>query len=123
MPVLWEIEIMMDKGLSKYDPHKIAEQKSQAIVHYREARRLFKKLTRIKEEKEKARYLHYRFLTNEKHSVEDAKAKIAEYSPEKEVAKRTAKDIFFVAYPYNQIRNPAAARIPHRLARAIKSNG
>tara|TARA_R110002096_G_scaffold101141_2_gene223734 strand:- start:146 stop:514 length:369 start_codon:yes stop_codon:yes gene_type:complete len=66
---------MIDKGLSKYDPHKIAEQKSQAIVHYREARRLFKKLTRIKEEKEKSRYLHYRFLTNEKHSVEDAKAK------------------------------------------------
>ena len=72
---------MIDKGLSKYDPHKIAEQKSQAIVHYREARRLFKKLTRIKEEKEKARYLHYRFLTNEKHSVEDAKAK-ARIDPE-----------------------------------------
>ena len=54
---------------------KLLNKKSQAIVHYREARRLFKKLTRIKEEKEKARYLHYRFLTNEKHSVEDAKAK------------------------------------------------
>tara|TARA_R110002167_G_scaffold33372_2_gene107225 strand:+ start:1300 stop:1671 length:372 start_codon:yes stop_codon:yes gene_type:complete len=65
----------IDKGLSRYDPHKIAEQKSQAIVHYREAKRLFNKLTRIKDEKEKARYLHYRFLANEKHSVEDAKAK------------------------------------------------
>ena len=65
----------IDKGLNKYDPHKIAEQKSQAIVHYREAKRLFNKLTRIKDEKEKARYLHYRFLANEKHSVEDAKAK------------------------------------------------
>lgn len=65
----------IDKGLSRYDPHKIAEQKSQAIVHYREAKRLFNKLTRIKDEKEKSRYLHYRFLANEKHSVEDAKAK------------------------------------------------
>ena len=65
----------MDKGIKKYDPHVIAETKMNAIISYREARRMFNSLTRIKDEKEKARYLHYRFLTNEKHSVEDAKAK------------------------------------------------
>ena len=35
----------------------------------------------MKDEKEKGRYLHYRFLSNEKHSVEDAKAK-AKIDPE-----------------------------------------
>jgi len=65
----------MDKGIKKYDPHAIADSKMKAIINYREARREFNSLVRQKDEKEKARYLHYRFLTNEKHSVEDAKAK------------------------------------------------
>jgi len=65
----------MDKGIKKYDPHIIAETKMKAIVKYREKKREFNKLIRDKDEKEKARYLHYRFLFNEKHSVEDAKAK------------------------------------------------
>ena len=65
----------LDKGIKKYDPHVIAETKMNAIISYREAKRMFNSLTRIKDEKEKARYLHYRFLSNEKHSVEDAKAK------------------------------------------------
>ena len=71
----------MDKGIKKYDPHVIAEAKMNAIINYREAKRMFNSLTRIKDEKEKARYLHYRFLSNEKHSVEDAKAK-ARIDPE-----------------------------------------
>jgi len=71
----------MDKGIKKYDPHVIAETKMNAIISYREAKRMFNSLTRIKDEKEKARYLHYRFLSNEKHSVEDAKAK-ARIDPE-----------------------------------------
>ncbi len=71
----------MDKGFNKYDPHAIAETKMKAIVSYREAKRMFNQLTRIKDEREKARYLHYRFLANEKHSVEDAKAK-ARIDPE-----------------------------------------
>jgi mevalonate kinase len=47
----------------------------EAIIDYRKCKRAFNQLARIKEEKEKGRYLHYRFLSNEKHSVEDAKAK------------------------------------------------
>jgi hypothetical protein len=65
----------IDKGLSKYDPHKIAEAKMEAIKNYREAKRDFNSLIRQKDEKEKTKYLHYRFLHNDKHSVEDAKAK------------------------------------------------
>jgi len=65
----------LDNTLNRYDPHKIAESKMEAIKNYRTAERIFNKLTRIKDEKEKGRYLHYRFLSNEKHSVEDAKAK------------------------------------------------
>ena len=65
----------MDKGIKKYDHHVIAEAKMNAIINYREAKRMFNSLTRIKDEKEKARYLHYRFLTNEKHAVKDAEAK------------------------------------------------
>ena len=65
----------LDNTLNRYDPHKIAESKMEAIKNYRTAKRIFNKLTRIKDEKEKGRYLHYRFLSNEKHSVEDAKAK------------------------------------------------
>ena len=42
---------------------------------------MYNSLTRIKDEKEKQRYLYYRFLSNEKHSVEDAKAK-ARIDPE-----------------------------------------
>ena len=74
MPTNWKVK-WMDNSFNKYDPHAIAETKMEAIINYREARRMFNSLTRIKDEKEKARYLHYRFLTNEKHSVEDAKAK------------------------------------------------
>ena len=65
----------LDNTLNRYDPHKIAEAKMEAIIDYRKCKRSFNQLTRIKEEKEKGRYLHYRFLSNEKHSVEDAKAK------------------------------------------------
>ena len=71
----------LDNTLNRYDPHKIAESKMEAIKNYRTAKRIFNKLTRMKDEKEKRRYLHYRFLSNEKHSVEDAKAK-ARIDPE-----------------------------------------
>ena len=71
----------LDNTLNRYDPHKIAESKMEAIKNYRTAKRIFNKLTRMKDEKEKGRYLHYRFLSNEKHSVEDAKAK-AKIDPE-----------------------------------------
>ncbi|MDP7620929.1 MAG: hypothetical protein QGH27_03105 [SAR324 cluster bacterium] len=75
----------LDNTLNKYDPHKIAESKMEAIKNYRTAKRIFNKLTRIKDEKEKGRYLHYRFLSNEKHSVEDAKAKAKIDSEVKEI--------------------------------------
>jgi len=65
----------LDKGIKKYDPHVIAETKMNAIINYREARREFNSLVRQKDEKEKSKYLHYRFFSNEKNSVEDAKAK------------------------------------------------
>ena len=65
----------LDNTLNRYDPHKIAEAKMEAIIDYRKCKRAFNQLARIKEEKEKGRYLHYRFLSNEKHSVEVAKAK------------------------------------------------
>jgi len=65
----------MDKGIKKYDPHAIADAKMKAIINYREARREFNSLVRQKDEKEKSKYLHYRFFSNEKNSVEDAKAK------------------------------------------------
>ena len=71
----------LDNTLNRYDPHKIAESKMEAIKNYRTAKRIFNKLTRMKDENEKGRYLHYRFLSNEKHSVEDAKAK-ARIDPE-----------------------------------------
>ncbi len=66
---------MNDKGINKYDPHIVANTKYEAIINHRKAKRMFNSLTRIREEKIKMKYLHYRFLTNEKHSVEDAKAK------------------------------------------------
>lgn len=75
----------LDNTLNKYDPHKIAESKMEAIKNYRTAKRIFNKLTRIKDEKEKGRYLYYRFLSNEKHSVEDAKAKAKIDSEVKEI--------------------------------------
>ena len=65
----------LDNTLNRYDPHKIAEAKMEAIIDYRKCKRVFNQLTRMKDEKEKGRYLHYRFLSNEKHRVEDAKAK------------------------------------------------
>ena len=80
MPINWKVK-WMDNSFNKYDPHAIAETKMKAIVSSKEAKRIFNQLTRIKDEKEKARYLHYRFLSNEKHSVEDAKAK-ARIDPE-----------------------------------------
>ena len=73
--------VKYDVGLNRYDPHKIAEAKMEAIIDYRKCKRVFNQLTRMKDEKEKGRYLHYRFLSNEKHSVEDAKAK-AKIDPE-----------------------------------------
>ena len=71
----------LDNTLNRYDPHKIAEAKMESIIDYRKCKRVFNQLTRMKDEKEKGRYLHYRFLSNEKHSVEDAKAK-AKIDPE-----------------------------------------
>ena len=71
----------LDNTLNRYDPHKIAEAKMEAIIDYRKCKRVFNQLTRMKDEKEKGRYLHYRLLSNEKHSVEDAKAK-AKIDPE-----------------------------------------
>ena len=71
----------LDNTLNRYDPPKIAEAKMEAIIDYRKCKRVFNQLTRMKDEKEKGRYLHYRFLSNEKHSVEDAKAK-ARIDPE-----------------------------------------
>ena len=71
----------LDNTLNRYDPHKIAEAKMEAIIDYRKCKRVFNQLTRMKDEKEKGRYLHYRSLSNEKHSVEDAKAK-ARIDPE-----------------------------------------
>jgi len=71
----------MDNSFNKYDPHAIAETKMKAIISYREARREFNSLVRQKDEKEKSKYLYYRFFSNEKNSVEDAKAK-ARIDPE-----------------------------------------
>jgi hypothetical protein len=66
---------MKDKGFNKYDPHRIAEKKMKAIVTYREKKREFNKLVRDKDEKEKQKFLYYRFSYDRKLSVEDAKAK------------------------------------------------
>jgi hypothetical protein len=66
---------MKDKGFNKYDPHRIAEKKMKAIVTYREKKREFNKLVRDKDEKEKQKFLYYRFSYDSKLSVEDAKAK------------------------------------------------
>ena len=41
----------LDNTLNRYDPHKIAESKMEAIKNYRTAKRIFNKLTRIKDEK------------------------------------------------------------------------
>ena len=67
--------VKYDVGLNKYDPHRVAESYKNAIVEYRKARREFKSLERQKDEKEKMRYLFYKFESLEKHGVEDAKAK------------------------------------------------
>ena len=66
---------MKDKGFNKYDPHMVAESKMKAIVIYREKKREFNKLVRDKDEKEKQKFLYYRFSYDSKLSVEDAKAK------------------------------------------------
>ena len=67
--------VKYDVGLNKYDPHRVSESYKNAIVEYRKARREFKSLERQKDEKEKQRYLFYKFESLEKHGVEDAKAK------------------------------------------------
>ena len=45
----------LDNTLNRYDPHKIAEAKMEAIIDYRKCKRAFNQLARIKEEKEKGR--------------------------------------------------------------------
>lgn len=65
----------LDNTLNRYDPHMIAETKMTALKNYKEAKRMFKKLTRMLDKKIASRFLHYRFLTNEKHAVKDAEAK------------------------------------------------
>jgi len=67
--------VKYDVGLNKYDPHRVEESYKNAIVEYRKARREFKSLERQKDEKEKMRYLYYKFESLDKHGVEDAKAK------------------------------------------------
>ena len=67
--------VKYDVGLNKYDPHRVGESYKNAIVEYRKARREFKSLERQKDEKEKMRYLYYKFESLDKHGVEDAKAK------------------------------------------------
>jgi len=67
--------VKYDIGLNKYDPHHVSESYKNAIVEYRKARREFKSLERQKDEKEKMRYLYYKFESLDKHGVEDAKAK------------------------------------------------
>ena len=67
--------VKYDVGLNKYDPHRVSESYKNAIMEYRKARREFKSLERQKDEKEKMRYLFYKFESLEKHGVEDAKAK------------------------------------------------
>ena len=67
--------VKYDVGLNKYDPHRVAESYKNAITEYRKARREFKSLERQKDEKEKMRYLYYKFESLDKHGVEDAKAK------------------------------------------------
>jgi hypothetical protein len=64
-----------DSGINRYDPHHVSQSYKDAIVNYRKERRIYKSLERQKEEKEKSRYLFFRFQSNDKHSVEDAKAK------------------------------------------------
>ena len=71
----------MDKGIKKYDPHAIADAKMTALKNHKEAKRMFKKLTRMLDKKLDSKFLHYRFLTNEKHAVKDAEAK-ANIDPE-----------------------------------------
>jgi len=91
---------MSDKGINKYDPHIVANTKYEAIINHRKAKRMFNSLTRIKEEKIKTKYLHYRFLTNEKHSVEDAKAKafidpeVTEINPKLQEAEQLMDECF-----------------------------
>ena len=71
----------LDNTLNRYDPHKIAETKMTALKNHKEAKRMFKKLTRMLDKKMASRFLHYPFLTNEKHAVKDAEAK-AKIDPE-----------------------------------------
>ena len=65
----------LDKGIHKYDPHMIAEEKKQAIIDYRQCFRLYNQLVDLKDKTINQRYLYFRFQSNEKNSVDDAKAK------------------------------------------------
>ena len=71
----------LDNTINRYNPHKIAEAKMEAMINHKEAKRMLKKLTRMLDKKIASRFLHYRFLTNEKHAVKDAEAK-AKIDPE-----------------------------------------
>ena len=61
--------------MDTWNPHQIAQAKKEAIIDYRTCRRLYKKLTALKEHKILLRFLDFRFKSNEKNSVDDAKAK------------------------------------------------
>jgi len=65
----------LDKGIHKYDPHMIAEEKKQAIIDYRKCFRVYNQLVDLKDKKINQKYLMYRFQSEEKNSVDDAKAK------------------------------------------------
>ena len=71
----------LDNNLNRYDPHVIAETKMTALKNHKEAKRMFKKLTRMLDKKLDSKFLHYRFLPNEIHEVKDAEAK-ANIDPE-----------------------------------------
>ena len=62
-------------NIHKYDPHKIAEEKKKAIIDYRKCFRVYNQLVDLKDKKINQKYLMYRFQSEEKNSVDDAKAK------------------------------------------------
>ena len=64
-----------DDKMDTWNPHQIAQAKKEAIIDYRTCRRLYKKLTALKEHKTYIHFLFFRFQANEKNSVDDAKAK------------------------------------------------
>ena len=68
-------KILSDTSLETYDPHQIALEKGARILFHRKKRRAYYKLFRDKEDRERRKFLDFRFQSNEKLSVEDAKAK------------------------------------------------